>query len=95
VNLVNGNSDVLLETICQMFYALAIGFLLATVLYVGESIIPCIFTHSMLNALSTFSNETVINKVQIPVSIALCIISAVSAVKILKNVKCQPGVEAK
>lgn len=85
VNLVNGNSADPVETICQIFYAVAIGFLLAAVLYVGKSLIPCIITHSMLNALSSFSNETVINKIQIPVSIVLCVVSVVSSVLIFKN----------
>ena len=85
VNLVNGNSADYVETICQIFYAVAIGFLLAAVLYVGESLIPCIITHSMLNALSSFSNEAVIDNIQIPVSVTLCVISAASAVIILKN----------
>ena len=85
VNLVNGNSADYVETICQILYAVAIGFLLAAVLYVGESIIPCIITHSMLNALSSFSNETVIDNIQIPVSVILCVISAVSAVLIFRN----------
>ena len=87
VNLVNGNSDNYVETICQIFYAVAIGFLLAAVLYVGGSILPCIITHSMINALSAFSYETVINTVQILVSIALCVIAVVSAVIIFKNGK--------
>lgn len=85
VNLINGNSADYVETICQIFYAVAIGFLLVAVLYVGESLIPCIATHSMLNALSSFSNEAVINNIQIPVSIILCVVSAVSAVIIFKN----------
>lgn len=87
VNLVNGNSTDYVETICQIFYAVAIGFLLAAVLYAGESLIPCILTHSTLNALSTFSNEAAIAKIQIPVSVALCVISAVSAVLIFRNAK--------
>ena len=85
VNLVNGNSVDYVETICQILYAVAIGFLLAAVLYVGESIIPCIITHSMLNALSSFSNETVIDNIQIPVSVILCVISAAGAVLIFRN----------
>ena len=87
VNLVNGNSADYVETICQIFYAVAIGFLLAAVLYVGKSLIPCIITHSMLNALSSFSNEAVIDNIQILVSVILCVISAVSAVIIFKNAK--------
>ena len=85
VNSVNGNSVDNVETICQISYAVAIGFLLAAVLYVGESLLPCIITHSMLNALSSFSNETVIDNIQIPVSVILCVISAVSAVLIFRN----------
>ena len=85
VNLVNGNSEDYVETVCQLFYAVAIGFLLAAVLYVGKSIIPCIITHSMVNGLSTFSNEALTVKVQIPVSIALCVISTVSAVLIFNK----------
>lgn len=42
-------------------------------------------THSMLNALSTFSNEAALDKIQIPVSIALCVISGVSAYLIFRN----------
>lgn len=85
VNLVNGNSADPVETICQIFYAVAIGFLLAAVLYVGKSIIPCIITHSMLNALSSFSNEAVINKIQIQISVILCLVAAVSAAWIFRN----------
>lgn len=85
VNLFNGNNADCAETVCQIFYAVAIGFLLAAVLYAGESLVPCIITHSLLNALSSFSNEAVINKIQIPVSAALCVISAASAILIFKN----------
>lgn len=85
VNLINGNSADLVATICQLFYAVAIGFLLVAVLYTGKSIIPCMITHSMLNALSTFSNEEVLDKVQIPVSIVLCIVSGVCAYLIFRK----------
>lgn len=85
VNLFNGNSNDLIATVCQLFYAVAIGFLLVSVLLVSRSIIPCMITHSLLNALSTFSNETALNEVQIYISIALCLISAVSAFLIFRN----------
>lgn len=82
VNLVNGNSEDIAATICQIFYAVAIGFLLVAVLCVGESLIPCIITHSAFNALSSFSNEAVMDEIQIPIAVTLCVISAVSAVMI-------------
>lgn len=85
VNLFNGSSANYLDTVCQLFYAVAIGFLLVAVLYVGKSILPCILTHSMLNALSTFSNEAAMEKIQIPISVALCIISGVSAYLIFRK----------
>ena len=87
VNLFNGNSDDLVATVCQLFYAAAAGFLLAAVLIVSESIIPCMITHSMLNALGTFSNEAAFDKVQIPVSLALCMIAGASAYFIYRNYK--------
>lgn len=87
VNLLNGNSTSYVETICQLFYAAAIGFLLAAVLFAAESLVPCMLTHAILNALSTFSNEEALERIQIPVSIALCVISAVSAWMIYQNIR--------
>lgn len=85
--IVNGNRAEMLETICQMFYAVAIGFLLAAVLYAGKSLIPCIITHSMLNAFSSFSNEAVIDRYQIQISVILCVVSCVCASIIFKGEK--------
>lgn len=93
VNLVNGNSSDYVATICQLFYAVAIGFLLVAVLYAGKSIIPCIITHSMLNALSTFSNEAALDKIQIPVSVVLCLVSGISAFVIFKKAKAESSEE--
>lgn len=83
VNMINGSGMGVVENVCQLFYAMAIGFMLVAVLYTGKSLIPCIVTHSVLNALSIFSNEAAFEKVQIPVCIVLCVISlAVGAVLI-------------
>lgn len=38
-------------------FAIAVGFLLVTIFYRGGSLLPCIFTHSAINILSTFANE--------------------------------------
>ena len=45
------------------------------------------FTHSMLNALSTLSNETALDQIQISVSIALCVVAGVSTYLIFRNYK--------
>lgn len=85
VNLINGSGATLLENLCQLAYAVAIGFLLAAVLVRGGSLIPCIVTHAMFNALSVFANEPMHEKYQIPISVALCVISVAAGVWYLKD----------
>ncbi len=87
VNLFNGNSESIIATVCQLFYATAIGFLFASVLLASKSIFSCMITHSIFNALSTFNNESALDKIQIPLAIILCVISGVSAYLIFKNIK--------
>lgn len=57
VNLANGSGADLLSTVCQICYAMAAGYLFVVIFYWGKSLLPCIITHSSLNALSAFSNE--------------------------------------
>lgn len=85
VNLFNGSGMELVANICQLFYAVAIGFLFVSVLFTGKSLIPCMITHAVFNSLSVFANEAVFESVQIPVCIALCLISGVSAAMIFRN----------
>ncbi len=85
VNLFNGKDVSLLENICQVFYAVSIGFLLVSVLLKGESLIPCMITHSTFNALSVFANEPMHEKYQIPIAVSLCILSLAAGVYYLKS----------
>lgn len=55
VNLMNGAE--LLPTILQIIYATAVGFAFTVIFYKSGSIIPCIITHSVVNATSVFSAE--------------------------------------
>lgn len=48
----------IVSNLCQIIFAIAVGFLLVTIFYRGESLIPCIIVHSAINTLSTFANET-------------------------------------
>ena len=57
INLFNGSGMDLVNNLCQICFAIAVGFLLVTIFYRGGSLLPCIFTHSAINALSTFANE--------------------------------------
>ena len=57
LNLFNGSGMDLVSNLCQICFAIAVGFLLVTIFYRGGSLLPCIFTHSAINILSTFANE--------------------------------------
>lgn len=57
INLFNGSGMDLVSNLYQIVFAIAVGFLLVTVFYRGGSLIPCIFVHSAINTLSTFSND--------------------------------------
>lgn len=86
VNLLNG-ADVP-ETLMQICYAVAIGFLFTIIFYKGKSLWPCIITHSVINSLSAFANEE-----GAPVwhgiagSVFLCVVSIAYAIYIIKSNK--------
>ena len=43
--------------LCQVVGAIAVGFLFVTIYYRGGSLLPCIITHSAIDAVSAFANE--------------------------------------
>ena len=57
VNLINGSGAELLPNLLQVIYAMAAGFLFVMIFYKTKSLIPCILTHGVFNALSVFVNE--------------------------------------
>ena len=57
INLFNGSGMDLVGNLCQIVFAVAVGFLLVTIFYRGGSLLPCIFVHSVLNTLGTFAND--------------------------------------
>lgn len=85
VNLINGSGATLLENLCQVAYAISIGFLLVAVLLRSKSLIPCMITHAAFNALSLFANTAVMDKYQIAISVSLCVISAAAAAWYLRR----------
>lgn len=86
VNLFNGSSDDPIATICQIFYAMAIGFLFVIIFYRGGTLWPCIITHSVVNALSVFADERgVTEQIQIITAITLTIIPLVYAIILMKT----------
>ena len=57
INLFNGSGMELVETLGQIVFAVAVGFLLVTIFYCGGSLLPCIFVHAAINTLGTFAND--------------------------------------
>ena len=46
-----------LYALCQICFAVAVGFLFVTIFYRGGSLLPCVITHSAVNTLSAFANK--------------------------------------
>lgn len=60
INLINGSGASLLSNLLQVVYAIAIGFLFTILFYRTKSLLACIITHGVLNALSVFANQGLI-----------------------------------
>lgn len=58
INLFNGSGMDLVNNLCQIVFAVAVGFMLVTIFYRGGSLFPCIIVHSAINTLGTFANDT-------------------------------------
>lgn len=82
VNLLNGAD--FLPTLLQVCYAIALGFLFTIIFCKGKSLLPCIITHSIVNSLSAFGAEGS-RTYQMILSAALCVISVVYTLWILKK----------
>ena len=57
INLFNGSGMDPVSNLCQIVFAIAVGFLLVTIFYRGRSLLPCILVHSAINTLGTFAND--------------------------------------
>ena len=57
INLINGSGMDLAGNLCQIVFAIAVGFLLVTIFSRGGSLLPCILVHSAINTLGTFAND--------------------------------------
>lgn len=75
INLFTGQTTA--ETVIQMFFAAAWGFVVTFVFYKGKSLIPCIIAHSFTDISAEFSKsnpvaETVYMIVTIIIAVAYC-----------------------
>lgn len=82
VNLINGEEFV--PTMLQLCYATAIGWLFVEIFIKSKSIVPCIITHCVLNALSIFNVD---NEIMNYVASFLLIIISVSYALFVKRIK--------
>lgn len=83
INLLNGAD--LIPTLLQICYATSIGFLFVIIFYKSKSLVPCIITHSVVNALSIFHSES---QATIPItSVFLIVAPLVYLVYINKSTK--------
>ena len=57
INSFNGSGMELVNNLCQIVFAVAVGFMFVTIFYRGGSLIPCILVHSAINTLGTFAND--------------------------------------
>ena len=55
INLLNGSGAELIPNLLQLIYATAAGFMF--VMIRSKSLLVCILTHGLFNALSAFSND--------------------------------------
>lgn len=86
INLFTGAN--LVNTICQIFYAIAVGFLFVIIFYKSKSLLPCIITHSLVNALSAFDNTSKLSPtMHIIVSVIIMAIAIVYSLVIIKTTK--------
>ena len=57
INLFNGSGMDLVSNLCQIVFAIAVGFLLVTIFDRSGSLLPCIIVHAAINTFGTFAND--------------------------------------
>lgn len=83
VNLVNGSGMELADNLCQVIFAIAVGFLFVMLFYRGGSLLPCMITHSAINTANTFAIGTAVTLEMQMVHILIMIVITVSYTLIL------------
>ena len=71
VNLLNGAE--LVQTLLQVCYAIAIGYMLVMIFYKSKSILPCIIFHAIFNSLTIFATGSS-NIIDSVILIAMCLV---------------------
>ncbi|MBE6917984.1 MAG: CPBP family intramembrane metalloprotease [Ruminococcaceae bacterium] len=74
MNLLNGSGMDVVDNLVQIVSAIAFGFLFVVIFHRGGSLLPCILSHSLLNACSAFSREWGAPWIEWTKHILLCLI---------------------
>lgn len=85
INLFNGSNMDLLSNIMQIIYATSAGFMFVMVYLKTDSIIICILTHGLFNALSAFSISYNDITVEVVISLVITLITLAYGLFILFN----------
>ena len=92
INLINGSGAELVPNLLQVVYATAAGFMFVMIYYKTKSLVGCIITHGVFNALSVFVNETAATQeMRIISCILLTVITGSYAAYIAFSVKRERG----
>ena len=86
LNLFNGSGADLVSNLCQVCYAMVMGFLFVIIFHRGGSLFPCILVHSTINGLSVFADESKMTSGnEIIMTILLTVVSVVYILVLLKT----------
>lgn len=89
INLINGSGMGLVANLCQVVYAIAFGFMFVIIFHRGGSLLSCIVTHSVVNALSVFATEPETVTGEIVTSLILTAIGVIYTLILLKTLPAQ------
>ena len=84
INLFNGSGADLVSNLCQIFSAVAFGFLFVIIFYRSKSLLPCIFAHITINSLNAFARE-ITPQTNIIVSVIITAIAIAYTLILLKT----------
>lgn len=88
INLVNGSGAELIPNLLQVVYATAAGFMFVMMYIKTRSLVGCIVSHGVFNALSVFSNEAEASPhVRVLTALLLALITGAYALYLAQSVK--------
>lgn len=87
INLINGSGADLINNLLQVVYATSAGFMFVMIYYKTNSLIPCIITHGVFNALSVFSKEVASIEMNVLSCLIITLITGLYALYLLFSIK--------